>query len=1465
MTDRPNVTFAVLVGDDGAPGRQLLASLAAQGRRGDHLVLLGAGPRPDKAASWRALQGGSLARLRADRPPGLDPVVVVVDGRLVPYGDWVAPLVGALADPAVAVAAARANLAAGDEVLDAVPYRPNEPDVRARWARQRASTEHGRRTSVEHLGGPCLALRRADLERAGGLAALAAELPDLHALAADAARRPSGAPGELVVAEDVVVHHPGGPARWRLDPPGGRPLVSACLIVRDESSNLARCLESLAGVADEVVVHDTGSTDGTPALARRLGARVLEGGWDDDFAGARNEALAHCTGTWVLWVDADEALRCDDPGALRRFLADRPTDVEGLLVLIDNLRGNEAGSVLTHPACRLFRRACGHWRGRLHEQVVARRGRPDLGLAMADRGLVHLTHWGYLQAALAGRDKGERNVRTAFADLAGGSELDGPTRLVSLGRSHMLAGRYPEGLELCRRGAATATAPTTVRLALRNAIEGLLALERPEEARREIARLRACSTVQSLADLLDGRALLDLGDPAGALEAFDRLRPGLDDDGFEYGPHDAAAPRATALRALGRPGEAADALLDSIRGIGGVDAHLGLLVECLDEAGRPLGEIFAALPAGRVDAFVPQLLQLRPEVADRVAEAWLASGPDDAGTTSLLAAAATFARQLPVARQLVWSSRLRARGLTGACPLLAAAARSGRPPRDRALAGAAAAVAFGDPRGRQAAGAALAAVAAGDRAALRDELAALDRSFAEQLDALGAPGPAAADPGPLGPPAAGRRVLVVDDAPPGIRTAALAGGLARLGHRVTLLVPEPAGAVGALLGPAVKVVAWQAPATGSEGGLSPALRAVALTYAEQPVDVVVACRAAGPLVGDLRRLVPAATVVLDLDDRPAAPSDPGADLLWSSAGDDRPATALAVGWSAASVLPPVAPAPAAARHGACLVVPDGDGRRWALAELLPALAADRRIGSLAVLGDDADGSIARAAPLALRAGHLADPTPWLRSCRVVVVPPMPGAAHWRAAADHCATPWLPAPAGRCGPGDDDPPDVERLVDAVAAVLCGDTAAAVPAAPARPRPGGSLGVADGDPLAGVADPVTAWAGGRRGGRRGGRAGVRWRGDVAAHHSLATVNRELVRRLAGDRRLAVHVRSDETAAADREVAGQLAGVAVAGPGDPAPPGPVDVEVRHRWPPDFTPSDARRLVVVQPWEYGGLPAEWVGPLRDVVDELWVPSEWVARCAVDSGVPEDKVVVVRNGVDVERCCPGEGRFPLRTPKSTKLLFVGGCIPRKGIDVLLESYLATFTADDDVCLVVKPFGTASLYKGSSMEDLVRQAADGTGAAIEVVDGELTDAEMADLYRSCDALVHPYRGEGFGLPIAEAMACGLPVVVPDGGACLDFCDPTVGWLVPARRVPVAADEWTPSKPGAWWLEPSRLALGEAMKAVLADPAGRRRRGEAGRRRIVSAFTWEQAAAAAAERLLALAGEPSGSAAVDVSA
>src|SRR4029453_16586622 len=97
------------------------------------------------------------------------------------------------------------------------------------------------------------------------------------------------------------------------------PLLSACLIVKDEEDSLGACLASLVGVADEIVVYDTGSTGGTVEVARAAGATVVEGEWHDDFGRARNAALEHCTGTWILHVDADETVAAE-PDALRREL-----------------------------------------------------------------------------------------------------------------------------------------------------------------------------------------------------------------------------------------------------------------------------------------------------------------------------------------------------------------------------------------------------------------------------------------------------------------------------------------------------------------------------------------------------------------------------------------------------------------------------------------------------------------------------------------------------------------------------------------------------------------------------------------------------------------------------------------------------------------------------------------------------------------------------------------------------------------------------------------------------------------------------------------------------------------------------------------------------------------------------------------------------------------------------------------
>src|SRR4051794_16492566 len=129
------------------------------------------------------------------------------------------------------------------------------------------------------------------------------------------------------------------------------PLAAACLIVRDEADRLSACLNALRGLADEIVVLDTGSTDDTVATARRLGATVIEGEWHDDFAAARNVALDHCSAEWIVHVDADEIVGGDIAG-LRRRLQAAPADIDGYIVVIDNLLDDGTGSSYASHACR---------------------------------------------------------------------------------------------------------------------------------------------------------------------------------------------------------------------------------------------------------------------------------------------------------------------------------------------------------------------------------------------------------------------------------------------------------------------------------------------------------------------------------------------------------------------------------------------------------------------------------------------------------------------------------------------------------------------------------------------------------------------------------------------------------------------------------------------------------------------------------------------------------------------------------------------------------------------------------------------------------------------------------------------------------------------------------------------------------------------------------------------------------
>jgi tetratricopeptide (TPR) repeat protein len=186
------------------------------------------------------------------------------------------------------------------------------------------------------------------------------------------------------------------------------PVLSACLIVKNEAANLPRCLASLQGVADEVIVVDTGSQDETMAIARRFGARVFELPWPDDFSAARNHSIAQASGGWVLILDADEELPAETRAALPRLL--EVGRAQSYRFVVRNLQppGDQVAYV-DLPSTRLFRRDPRYrYEGIIHEQITA--SILAAGGSLADSGLV-LLHYGYqVKTAQHETSRAERNL-----------------------------------------------------------------------------------------------------------------------------------------------------------------------------------------------------------------------------------------------------------------------------------------------------------------------------------------------------------------------------------------------------------------------------------------------------------------------------------------------------------------------------------------------------------------------------------------------------------------------------------------------------------------------------------------------------------------------------------------------------------------------------------------------------------------------------------------------------------------------------------------------------------------------------------------------------------------------------------------------------------------------------------------------------------------------------------------------
>jgi hypothetical protein len=204
--------------------------------------------------------------------------------------------------------------------------------------------------------------------------------------------------------------------------------MALVMIVRDEARCIARCLESVRPWVDEMIVLDTGSSDSTPQIARACGASVHHGAWADDFAAARNAALALTDADWRLVLDADEWLHSG--GEIVRGVVSAAQPFVALLRVTSLLDGG-AGEASSNWLPRLLPRGVGY-AGRVHEQPQSTLPRRRLAAEIA--------HDGYLGAQFAAkRGRNERLLRIALEE-----EVADPYLHYQLAKDLELQGRYAD-------------------------------------------------------------------------------------------------------------------------------------------------------------------------------------------------------------------------------------------------------------------------------------------------------------------------------------------------------------------------------------------------------------------------------------------------------------------------------------------------------------------------------------------------------------------------------------------------------------------------------------------------------------------------------------------------------------------------------------------------------------------------------------------------------------------------------------------------------------------------------------------------------------------------------------------------------------------------------------------------------------------------------------------------------------
>jgi GT2 family glycosyltransferase len=308
------------------------------------------------------------------------------------------------------------------------------------------------------------------------------------------------------------------------------------------------------------------------------------------------------------------------------------------------------------------------------------------------------------------------------------------------------------------------------------------------------------------------------------------------------------------------------------------------------------------------------------------------------------------------------------------------------------------------------------------------------------------------------------------------------------------------------------------------------------------------------------------------------------------------------------------------------------------------------------------------------------------------------------------------------------------------------------------------------------------------------------------------------------------------------------------DRAPVGGTQVKWSHYWPQHLgreIDGDVNLELFAVNYAFSDPGAEpfdaWTQCLRQNHHAKLPISTFCRDVLVQAGVPERDCFVLNLGYS-----PEVERLPLPRQRGGPFRFLtvtnSHDLERYGTALLIEAFREAFAAGEDVALVIHDYGSASGDR--TLRDLV--AALPPRPRVDLRTEFLAKDALVRLYLSCDAFVSPHRGEGFGMKVLDALACGLPTIVTDFGGTTDFCTADTA-------VPVAFD-LVPLGPcldarslrlgnGPVWAEPRRESLRQGLRWAFEQRDAAAALGRRAATAVRGRFTWDRAA----RRLLEAAG------------